>query len=92
MAAHHKPSIISWTAGEDNHLRKMLAEGETPCAIAKVLHRAESSVYRRIDTLNARNKTTKRPCMCCGNKFASEGPHNRLCNRCRNKSFSPYAH
>lgn len=24
-----------------------------------------------------------RPCMCCGYFFASEGIHNRLCDRCR---------
>lgn len=24
-----------------------------------------------------------RPCMCCGNKFQSDGPHNRLCGVCR---------
>ena len=25
----------------------------------------------------------KRPCLCCGDTFNSEGPHNRLCNACR---------
>lgn len=27
---------------------------------------------------------TSRPCMCCGQRFWSEGPHNRLCTPCRN--------
>jgi hypothetical protein len=25
----------------------------------------------------------QRPCLCCGTTFASEGPHNRLCDPCR---------
>ena len=27
-----------------------------------------------------------RPCMCCQENFRSEGPHNRLCNSCRNRA------
>lgn len=27
--------------------------------------------------------THPRPCLACGKSFPSEGPHNRLCNRCR---------
>lgn len=27
----------------------------------------------------------KRTCLCCGAPFMSEGPHNRLCSRCRSK-------
>lgn len=30
--------------------------------------------------------TTTRPCMCCTELFASEGIHNRLCQRCRTGS------
>ncbi len=25
----------------------------------------------------------KRPCLKCGNKFVSEGPYNRICEKCR---------
>ncbi len=32
-----------------------------------------------------------RKCLCCGQQFTSEGPHNRLCTFCRNKDVSPYA-
>jgi hypothetical protein len=28
----------------------------------------------------------ERPCMMCGNKFESEGWHNRLCGSCRKRS------
>jgi DNA-binding CsgD family transcriptional regulator len=31
-------------------------------------------------------KRTRRPCLCCGQPFMSEGPHNRLCSNCRSKS------
>lgn len=27
---------------------------------------------------------TSRPCICCGQRFWSEGPHNRMCTPCRN--------
>lgn len=32
------------------------------------------------------NVPTDRKCMSCGEKFASEGWHNRLCLRCRKRS------
>lgn len=36
---------------------------------------------------NALNAVQKeRPCMCCSTLFRSEGPHNRLCNYCRQKT------
>lgn len=31
-----------------------------------------------------------RPCLRCGHSFPSEGPHNRLCNRCRGIDVSPF--
>ncbi|RPE72516.1 hypothetical protein EDC62_0207 [Tibeticola sediminis] len=30
-------------------------------------------------------KKAERRCMCCGTRFASEGPHNRMCCMCRKK-------
>ncbi|MCL2346468.1 MAG: hypothetical protein FWC58_11535 [Desulfobulbus sp.] len=33
----------------------------------------------------------RRPCLCCGQPFVSEGPHNRLCVKCRARDVSPYA-
>lgn len=80
-----------WFKDEDERLRGLVADGKTPCQIAKLLDRSESSVYRRIEILNAAPKPTKRACMCCGRQFPSEGSHNRLCNQCRNKNHSPYA-
>lgn len=34
----------------------------------------------------AHDLPTERNCMSCGEKFASEGWHNRLCLRCRKRS------
>lgn len=81
----------TWTQSEDTTVRELLAAGNPPCAIAKALGRSESSVYRRIETIQKRAKSAKRPCMCCGKTFTSDGPHNRLCGACRTRQFSPYA-
>lgn len=82
-----------WTPAEDAALAKLTAEGATPCAIAKQLQRPQSSVYRRLETLAmqaSRPARRERPCLCCSTKFMSEGPHNRLCGRCRGKDLSPF--
>ncbi|ANT39877.1 hypothetical protein RGUI_0806 [Rhodovulum sp. P5] len=34
-------------------------------------------------------RVRKRPCLCCGHVFDSEGAHNRLCPECRRKSAGP---
>ncbi len=82
-----------WTPDEDAELAKLSANGITPCAIAKQLRRPESSVYRRLETLAQQARRPgrrKRPCLCCKTPFMSEGPHNRLCGRCRGKELSPF--
>lgn len=42
---------------------------------------------------NARPSKSERPCMRCHEEFKSEGPHNRLCQRCKEaaRHVSPYA-
>ncbi|AWB06784.1 hypothetical protein A6A40_17165 (plasmid) [Azospirillum humicireducens] len=35
------------------------------------------------DRMQAASAAKIRTCLCCGNGFASEGPGNRICNRCR---------
>lgn len=82
--------VSKWSAEEDDLLRKLQADGVSPIAMAKQLRRAESSVYRRLDSLAARPVRRERPCMCCGTKFMSDGPHNRLCGRCRTKEKTPF--
>ena len=79
-----------WSKTEDEQLGTLRAAGETPCAIAKVLNRSESSVYRRIDVLTAKPKSTSRPCLCFRNTFMSDGSHHRLCGKCRTKEKTPF--
>jgi hypothetical protein len=38
---------------------------------------------------DARKSRQRRPCLCCGRTFYSEGPHHRMCINCRRKSLSP---
>lgn len=80
----------AWSAAEDAKLRALLAEGKSPCACAKELGRSQSSVYRRVEIINATPKAGKRPCMCCKRLFASAGHHNRLCSRCRQIDTTPF--
>ena len=46
-------------------------------------HAVAERVVQRLEQAG-RNK--RRPCMCCGTTFTSEGPHNRLCAHCRTRS------
>lgn len=85
-----RTDYLAWTPSEDAELTMLLKAGRSKRQAARILGRPESSVHTRADVLQ--KKTTQRACMCCGKKFASEGPHNRLCTTCRNKSFSPYAY
>lgn len=78
---------------EDGLLRQLASQGLKPIAIARRMARPESSVYRRMDTLGLREgqtPKTKRNCMCCNAAFLSDGFHNRLCNRCRQKDAGPF--
>lgn len=36
--------------------------------------------------INAAASSKQMPCMCCSVVFPSEGPHNRMCVKCRAKS------
>jgi hypothetical protein len=38
----------------------------------------------------SRSRARKRPCLCCRRSFHSQGPHHRLCTRCRGGSLHRY--
>lgn len=38
-----------------------------------------------------RSRLQTKKCLCCADDFLSDGPMNRLCNKCRTRSVSPYA-
>jgi tRNA(Ile2) C34 agmatinyltransferase TiaS len=40
----------------------------------------------KADRLAREARVRVRPCLRCGTKFESEGPHNRMCNPCRGRS------
>lgn len=44
---------------------------------------SEALAHEIREKLERKARSTKRACMCCRTVFLSEGPHNRLCNRCR---------
>ena len=50
---------------------------------------AELELY--LEKRRRQSASRRRPCMCCGTHFESEGAHNRLCNRCRSIDLSPMA-
>ncbi len=82
-----------FTADEDQQIRELISSGMSAGAVAKAMSRAESSIYRRVCTLGlGKNQKPKslRACMCCRTEFLSEGPHNRLCGRCRTKDVGPF--
>lgn len=96
----------TWSPEEDERLLRLHADGKTQIAIAQALNRPSSSIPSRLGTLGAKRrrdaaaptaariairKPDVRACMCCGVRFNSDGPHNRLCNRCRKTDISPYA-
>ena len=89
MGANQNP----FSDAEDAVLRQLASEGHKPIAIARRMARPESSVYRRMEALGLREgqkPKTKRNCMCCRAEFLSDGPHNRLCTRCRHKDAGPF--
>lgn len=87
-----------WASEEDRIALDLRAQGKTAAHVASKLSRTVSSVVSRFRLLDKRsaqadpnNPKRVRPCMCCGNNFNSDGPHNRLCLTCRRKDTSPYA-
>lgn len=59
---------------------KVVAGSQTPFRIEA--QRAATESQRAADK---KAKRGPRPCLCCGESFASEGIHNRLCDKCRRR-------
>lgn len=49
-------------------------------------HTNNYSAFEAAKRLEKTAKTRTRPCLCCSNDFKSEGPHNRMCQKCRQMS------
>jgi len=52
---------------------------------------AENAQERVLKDRRAAQRACVRPCMTCGQRFRSEGPHNRLCSGCNARAggFDP---
>ena len=48
---------------------------------------AEEWLRKHLAAQPASKGPRKRPCLCCGREFTSEGPHNRMCTSCRGRSL-----
>lgn len=84
---------IPYTAEQEAAVRQMQADGLSTGVIARRLKRSESSIVsciQRLDRQEQKAKKQTRLCMCCKTPFTSEGPHNRLCCRCRTKEKPPF--
>jgi hypothetical protein len=77
--------VKDWSATDDKALLELAAGNVSPGVMATRFGRSEVSVTNRLRQLEeaGRPRKTKRQCMCCKGDFMSDGPHNRLCNRCR---------
>ena len=88
-----------FTRKEEETLLKMREQGTPFSAIADKMFRTTKAVHDKYLRLKRgaeiKRKANKagmdgRKCLCCGSKFKSEGPHNRMCSSCRLKSFHRY--
>ncbi len=46
-------------------------------------HIAHASAHKLENQARLAPLKRSRACLCCGGRFISQGPHNRLCDRCR---------
>lgn len=66
--------------------------GRTTHEIARALRITRVSADQAITQaiIKGRSITTERPCMTCGNTFASEGIHNRMCDGCKQRGYQAW--
>ena len=90
-----------WWASDNAAMRRLCTEGKTCAEAAEYLDRTPEAIRKHARELgikfpdgrrkvyskpeNMPKAIEKRPCMCCGGKFDSEGIHHRLCARCRRR-------
>lgn len=63
-----------------NHAYVVIDEAGQPASAR--FHSYDRATGAR-DALIAQECVRERGCICCGESFASEGPHNRMCDSCR---------
>lgn len=84
-----------WTKEQLDQLKTLRAEGKGASFIATAMNLPKGVVETKIRYLENPSRIQRsvsvRPCMSCQNPFRSKGNHNRLCETCKKKTFSPYA-
>lgn len=97
-----RPDLNPWTPQQIATLRRLREQNYSLARIAaRVGHSANAcktkvhklglykSAPRAVVAAAGQNKNM-RPCLCCRAPFRSEGPHNRMCPKCRTVSVSPF--
>lgn len=85
-----------WTKQEERRLHELRAQGMDFAEIGARLNRHPHAVETRARLLSyglvyaKKSEGLRIPCLNCRKPFPSEGPHNRLCQSCRQLSVSPY--
>jgi hypothetical protein len=77
-------------------VRRLVDSGMTYQTVADLAQRSKSWVAKHVKFDAAKTRfspKTERKCLCCGGKFKSDGPSNRMCCACRRKAenLSPFA-
>lgn len=70
--------IAELAGSTQGYVSQVLRKAGTPATSRR---RSNDPAVTRYRTL--RPARTSRPCICCGSRFWSEGPHNRMCAPCR---------
>lgn len=55
-------------------------------------HRNKSNMRATLKIQARRAAKQRRPCITCHEPFLSDGPHHRMCTRCRNNTTSEMSH
>jgi hypothetical protein len=81
-----------WTDEQVNKLWQMVAQRQPVDKIATALGRTQAAVIAKRDHARptAPTRQQERPCITCKTSFKSEGPHNRMCGRCRSQSVTRF--
>jgi hypothetical protein len=81
-----------WTDEQVNKLWQMVSQRYPVEKIAAALGRTQAAVIAKRDHARPTGPTRKqnRACMTCKASFKSEGPHNRMCGRCRSQSVTRF--
>lgn len=90
---HSKPALATFRAEHLPGRGYYVADpdGRRVSGVYTTRERAEGEAETKQAQADAAKKRRNRPCMCCGQAFASAGIHNRMCNPCRHRASNDEA-